>query len=378
MEANNWGKWSVYVALVFFVIFQICANLTLKMTSNQYNSNMAFFQTQFMNGIYVILGIVMMIPMIIIGNKNYESKWGIPAKHRNWKNHITYFSTGILDAWACYAMGISGNNVAGAQQTILQQLTFPLSVIISPFVFEKTKKQLKICFVNNPKYMFLYVVGTILLILGIIIGVISDLTKNNSSNITDLLIFISAPIVSTISWLLKEKLFGPNKDNASAVHLNVMNAVYMVPITFVYLPLQTLQLFGGIPIDTLMQTTLVDGWKCFINTYPNCSGAWWPEVLYAISTFGAGVCAVVLCKQASASFQWASNILAVPLSCLFFTIPNLPANSSEKMSKDIIIGLVIVVVGMIMYVKAESYIGDIKIIDEDEYDETTHLGVNFV
>jgi len=371
INAHKWGKYSLYVTLILFVIFQIGANLSLKMTSNQYNSNMAFFQTQFMNTAYVIFGLCMMIPMQIIGEKQPDSKWGIPPEHRSWSNHFTYFVTGVLDAWACYAMGISGNGVPGDWQTILQQLTFPLTVIISPFVFSKTKANIIRCWNENPKYIAIYILGTIMLIFGIIVSVIPALKQGSTYSITDLIIFLSSPIVSVISWLMKERLF--DMKVASAVHLNIWNAIYMIHITFVYLPIQTIGMFGGIPKDHLIQITLVDGWKCFVGQIDGCNGAWWTEILYSISTFGAGACAVVLCKQGSASFQWAANIFAVPLSCLFFAIPNLPGNSTESLTVNIICGLIIVVVGMILYERTDNHLKSYETVDVVEAVHTTPL-----
>jgi uncharacterized membrane protein len=244
-------------------------------------------------------------------------------------------------------MGIGGNGTPGDWQTILSQLTFPFTVILSPFVFKDFRKKIIHVYKNSKFTFFCYVTSSFLLIFGIVIGIIPNIGNNNQYNSVSVFVFSSAFVVSTISWLLKERLFDIG---CSAVHLNVWNAIYMVPITFIYWPIQIVEIFGGIPANQLAQLTLIDGIDCFFGRYPGCDfGAFLYEFLYSLGTFVAGVCAVILCKQGSASYQWAANIVAVPISCLFFSIPNLPANSTEPLTKYIIISLIIIAVSMLVY-----------------------------
>ena len=46
---KKWGKFAFVGVLLTFLVAQVMTNLSLKITTNYYNEQMAFFQTQFMN-----------------------------------------------------------------------------------------------------------------------------------------------------------------------------------------------------------------------------------------------------------------------------------------------------------------------------------------
>ena len=125
----------------------------------------------------------------------------------------------------------------------------------------------------------------------------------------------------------------------------------------------------------MFKLTLVDGWFCFLGRLPTCKdGAWWSEIIYSIGTFTAGCCAVILLKQKSAALQWAANILAVPISICVFAIPHLPGHATQNFNVLIIVGVLIVVLGMIIYELGETKLQKIKHTQvKDGYNEESNL-----
>jgi len=162
------------------------------------------------------------------------------------------------------------------------------------------------------------------------------------------------------------------KQQGSAVHFNVWNAIYMVPITFLLWPLQSLSIYGGIPLAELPQY-LWDGFLCFSGKDvigSSCSGAWASEIIFSAGTFFAGVCAVVMVKEGSAAFQWAANVFVVPLSNMIFGIKDImPISAYQPFTWYIIVGFLLVSLGVLVYGFGEKKIHEASSKSRGEEDE---------
>lgn len=359
---EKWGKFMFVAILIVYVVSWVGSNLSLKISTNYYNVHNAFFQIQFMHLFYIICGLCVMIPMQYIGWKNIGSKWGIDYESRKWKNHIIYFCSALFGAWEFFAVGVGGNGTSGDYQTIIRQLSFPLSILLSLLIFKQMRDELYACMKNNVILFGMYVFSILLFIGGICVGVIPSLYFSDNK-LTDMLIFSSAPFASVISWLLKESLL---KQKCSAIHLMVWNEIYVFIITFGYWAIQTTKTFGGISLNELFETTLVDGWYCFTNKYCQDWGAFWSEIIYAFTTLIIGFCTVIMCKQRSSAYLWAMSIFAVPITCLFYLIPNLPVNVSQQFSIYTIFSIVMIMCGMVIYHITDKKIrkSNFKIVNE--------------
>src|SRR5690349_15538104 len=78
----------LWTSFILFTLAQIATNISNKVSINQYTTKLAFFQAQFMNVLYVILGVALMWPMQAYGF--------ITPEERPWKFHKWYFVTGVL------------------------------------------------------------------------------------------------------------------------------------------------------------------------------------------------------------------------------------------------------------------------------------------
>lgn len=344
-----------YFAFVSLILSQICVNISLKVSTNEYGIHMAFFQTQFMNIFFALMYLILMIPMQIIGSNDPGSKHGITYNERKWKNHIIYCMIGTMDSLTIYSAAIGGNKTPGDWQVMLGQLSFPFAFIISPIIFSETRKNLITCYHQDKCVLMMNIFGMLLLMLSIYVvinnGSENDNVKINTvdSDTFSVCLFASSSLFTTIGWLLREKIL--NEKSTSMIHLNTWTAIYAVMATFLVWPIQTFDKFGNIPMNHL--TRYLDNSLKYFTSNGN---AMWSELLFSIGTFIASLSATVLCKYGSATYQFSVNIVAIPISCVFFAILNLPFNSSEPLTPGIIMGLIIVIMGMLLYERSENKI----------------------
>lgn len=315
---------------------------------------MAFFQSQFMNVVDVILGVMMMWPMQYYGY--------ITAAETPYNMHIWYFITAILDSLSVFAIALGGYSTPGDWQTVLQQISFPLTFIFAPLVFSATRDKMR----RSPWFTTISSFGAVLLVAGICVTILPGIgDKSNQYTIAAVITYISNNVFSTISFMIKEWVL---KDlRGSCVHLNVWNSIYMIPITFALWPLQSLSIYGNIPLDQLPQY-LWYGCLCFAGhdvAGGNCSGAWKSELVFSISTFVAVVFAIIMTKRGSAAFQWAANAFVVPMTNLIFGMSIMPTSVYQAYTWYIIVGSVFVSIGIVIYGIGEYYLNKTEVVPED-------------
>lgn len=369
-------RFQLWTSFILFTLAQIATNIFNKISINQYTTKLAFFQAQFMNVLYVILGVVLMVFM--------QAYNFITPEERPWRYHLWYFITGVLDAISVFAMALGGFSTPGDWQTVLQQLTFPLTFVLAPLVFTTTRAAMK----NSPRGKFIATCGAIVLLVGILVTILPSISSGDSGadnySVTAVITFASANVFSTVSFLIKEWLLRPDSSantggvGASAVHLNVWNAIYMVPVTFLLWPLQSINIYGGIALADL-PTLLWEGCRCFagyssdpVNAPSQCEGAWWSELIFSLGTFFAGCFAIVLVKEGSAAFQWAANVFAVPMSNIIFGLSFMPASIYQAYTWYIVVGFCLVSLGIVVYSMGEDKIkkdakNQILLLDEEEH-----------
>jgi protein-S-isoprenylcysteine O-methyltransferase Ste14 len=334
------------IAIIVFVVAQIATNISNKISSNQFGIRLAFFQAQYMNIVYVILGLIIMIPMQLTNNIAPEEVKCTCGSKRFW----IYLGTGILDSFTVFFIAVGSTYTPGPWQTLLLQLPIPITFIMAPIFLQRTRDMIKI----NKHMFFAEIVGIFFILLGIFVSITPDILKGDADyKWYSVAIFAVSGIPSSVSFILKENAL--QDDKGSAVHLNVWNAIWMVPFTFALLPLQTIPWFGGIPINEL-PLALTDGCKCFIGmniTGASCDLAWIPENIFSLGTFLAGCAAVVMTKVASAEFQWIAGASVLPLTNIIYALPLMPPSIFSPFDIYGIAGLLIVSIGFVIYWVAE-------------------------
>jgi hypothetical protein len=219
------------------------------------------------------------------------------------------------------------------------------------------RKRLKVA---SLKHNVIIVLSAGVLIAGVFVTILPASGSDGAYKWYAVLMYSSANVTSTWSYLLKEAYL---KDlSGSAVHVNVWNAIYMVPITFLLWPLQVaIPGFGSTQLSQL-GSSFADGFRCFAGQDVEgcaCSGAWASELVYCVSSFVGGCFALVMVKRGSAAFHWAANIVAVPLSGVVFAMKGLmPASAYQPFAWYVAVGFVLVVVGIAAYGITENRIDD--------------------
>jgi len=276
------------------------------------------------------------------------------------KRHLWYLLTAILDSISLAFITHGGKYTPSDWQTGIQQLKFPLTFILAPICFKSTRDYMKL----SPYWTVLSIIGASLLITGIIITIFPDI-KTTDYQTFGVMTFASSVVLSSCSFLIKEWYLQYRKDEqgltipASAVRLNFWNAIYMIPITFLLWPLHSISTYGGLPLKELPDYLAYGFQCCFIKGYnstvdvpgSSCNGAWISELIFSVGTFVAGIFALVLVKEGSAAFQWAANILVVPVSGLIFSLQFLPIpmNFRKELTWEISVGCALVILGILVY-----------------------------
>jgi len=329
---------NIYFVVVINILSQICSNLTFKIITNQYGIQAAFFENIVMAIINAILGIFILAPMYYCERNYPESEWTIKSEYRKWNNHKVYCLTGLIDAITSFGMAISGPSISGDFQVILQQLAFPLTVILAPIFFKSVRENIILCIIFRTKVFIWYIFGIFMLLSGVVVSV-NDIYAND---LNQTIIFTISSCLSCSSWLFKQYILDSKK--CTLMQINVINSIYMVLFLILLWPIQLTKLFGDIPIDQFFNITFVNGEKCFFGEYDGCDNfSWLYELLYSFAIFVTQLCTMFLCQQKSAAYQRAVQILVIPFSCIIFTITNLPTNSTQPMTFRIFIGLVLIV-----------------------------------
>lgn len=132
-------------------------------------------------------------------------------------------------------------------------------------------------------------------------------------------------------------------------------SVWQEILGFVFLPLLTLQIFGGLSIS-MLPTQLYDGYRCFTGNSPStafdCSDATAYFLAYVLINFTYNVLLLTITKKGSAVLLVVGNALALPLTTLTFSSSLVMGKDVENFNSSDMFGLVCVLVGFLIYSSA--------------------------
>lgn len=348
---NNFNNNILCISSILFVIFQICENINLTYINNYYNHDTIFFQIQFKNIIHII--ICLLITFIIKKFKNSNPDLIITYNNNN---SFIYFITGLIDAFVLFTTRLQEKNMSQGLQNILILLSFPLTIIVTPFIFKKYRENLVYYLYHNICIISLYIFGIIMLIIS---NIVNNILSVNDFNKISLIIFIFAPILNTISWLFKQHLFTHSN---SIIRLLLWNTINMFLFTIIFWFIETSQYFGNININYLEQQTLYNGIQCFINQYNNCNYAWILELSYSLISFITQLCAIIFCKYTSSSDMWSIKLFTICIyNFILIIILKYISNIFDQTYNLVytFFGFLISIFGIIIYSKTSKLIRNI-------------------
>eukprot|EP01090_Pellita_catalonica_P023260 TRINITY_DN945_c0_g1_i1.p1 TRINITY_DN945_c0_g1~~TRINITY_DN945_c0_g1_i1.p1 ORF type:complete len:449 (-),score=34.02 TRINITY_DN945_c0_g1_i1:11-1315(-) len=377
-EIGNVFSWknAILVTLVLFYVLTSCiTNISFKLSINHFQTRYSFFVIQFMNILYVILGIAMLLVLYCFSKKRRtrpSKPWTAIAMVQG-----VFFAIAILDSIGTLLQGIGNQYTPGQYQTLLNQLTIPITMVLSYYLLKA-------------RFSWWTILGATVIICGVLVTVIPSSSSGTSSRWYSMLIYASATLFFSFSFIWKERLFKTKSiklqtETISPYDLTTYVAFYMVFVTFVLYPIQAVPGFGGLPLDNMLPN-LRDGANCFLgrNSQPGdmCPDSWLPLLLFSIFTFVSGVLAVVITAKGSAVLQFLANAAILPLTNLGFSFKFIMNSSVESFSTWSIIGLLVVLGGFTVYSISDymsSRSRDLKsgeVVDFSDSDEESVIGIS--
>jgi len=210
-------------------------------------------------------------------------------------------------------------------------------------------------------YHIFQLLGTLSILGGIIVSILPTfLSPKPTLHLQwyGVAIFTGSNIPYALSYTLKEKYFKSHK--IDVFWLSALVSWTQLVLTWVFLPLLSLAVFGGTPLSALPEV-MIDGAKCFIGdtsvpvyddqtvvVYCNLNVPLW-TMLYSITGFLQGIAALYIVKQGSAVLYFIAAAIQLPLANLAFNLSFIMGAETEPFSWWDVGGLGFVIVGFVLY-----------------------------
>lgn len=249
---------------------------------------------------------------------------------------------GGLDAVAGLFAIVGGALTAGQVQIVVQQANIPITMLLSRL------------YLKVHSYAWTQYIGATIIVIG---GLLSAF--GTGGGVTAHAVWYGPVLIligilpGSMSNVYKEANF--KEQNLDIYYLTVYVALWQIILSFVCLPLFTLECFGGIAMAD-MPMNIVEGWQCFMGQHidgyycedPSPSTAT-ILLLYIVVNFAFNMALLSMVKHGSALYLVIALAVALPITNLVFTQRWAMGADVEALSLYNLLGIVLVVGGFLLY-----------------------------
>jgi hypothetical protein len=372
------------VATPVLLLYVVLNLVTGVMNSLSYKRMLNSFKSQdpasphnyefFVNQVNVFMYFV--VAYFIIIYKRFVPDNG-PHWHSKQKFYGVQFTMmGFLDSFAGFLSCVGGAYVGGAVQSLINQTTIPLTLMLSK------------CFLNAT-YSKLQNLGAVIILAGACVSVLPSLLSKkddddssmpHSSELHDLSdephqhrslaesVRSATTMVGVVTYLLsivpgafsniyKEWAFKAAENSVDIYYMTAYVSFFQVATGFLFMPLQNLPALGGVPWSDLWQQ-MIDGNKCMWGYNPRegdeCESAGVIMLWYVIINFLYNIFSLLVVKHGSANLSVITAAIALPLTNMSFSWRLVMGPDYEPFDNINLVATAIVLFGFIMYSKGDD------------------------
>ena len=339
------GANSLLLILVISVIIVATANRVMFKKMLEPMRNYLYFLSQLTTFIYIPIFFAFLWYLQLFTNRITPAMRGFPK----WKFAIM----GLLDASAGILMIFGGSQVSGTMQQLLLQGIIPFTMFFSLLV---STKILAVIFgkVLSVSYRWGHYLGAAIIIGGILTALLPALIlekSNNQTTILGIILFIASDIPNAFSGVYKEIAFKGEAD-LDIFMVNAWVSFFQFGWGCLFFPLTILPQFGGISFYEIPRN-FADGAKCLVGINStdkdHCEGAWWFVGGYMLANITYNLVLLAVIKYGSASLLYIASAVVLPLANISFAFHFIMGDQAQPLHWYDIVGLVVILVGLILY-----------------------------
>jgi hypothetical protein len=307
------------------------------------NSNYGFFVNQFSSAMYTVQAVVVSLSLVVKSPESWSEALNTPQS--------VFLIMGLLDGASSTLATMSGANVPGELQTILNQSIIPMTMLTSMLTI-------------STKFKGFQLWGALLIITGACAassayfmgadeGSGDDGGNVRKAQPVAIFVFILSILPSALSNVYKEKCM--KEDDMNEVHTTTFVSFWQVLVGFLFLPLMTLKSMGGVSTDQMLPQ-MYYGWVCFwqgeniLDPDDNsCGNAFSIFAWYVFVNFIYNFLLLIITKRGSAVLLVISQALSLPVTNITFALPVIMGKDTESLTLDDLLGLVLVCIGFLLY-----------------------------
>jgi len=333
-------KIRIILILIVMIVFGVANSVLRKKMQNAFGTRYVFFREELTNLMYNLYATAIVLFKLRFTNDITPEMRKFPI----WKFAIL----GFFDGFADFLTSVGGVNTPGSWQVILSQLVIFFTMVAGVIVLQLSFHPLQL-------------VGVLAILGGITLSLLPDFLSHKPIyhlQWYSVAIFTGSNIPAAISATFKQKYF--HSDKIDVFWLTTLVSWTQLVLTWVFLPLLAISVFGGIELSTLPEI-MIDGAKCFIGDtsvpvyddqtkigYCNIYAPIW-TIAYSITGFLQGIAALFVIAQGSAVLSVIATAIQLPLANLAFNLPLIMGPDVEPFSWWNVGGLGAVVLGFFLY-----------------------------
>jgi len=343
--------------IVLLVVFGAANSVTFRYTYAAWPTRYAVFVNQWTTLLYCLIGSCVLVYKFTLTND-------ITPEMRKFPSY-KFALMGTFDAVSGILGAMGATFTPGEFQTLINQTQIPIT-IVSSLIF------------LSVWYTWQEYVGSAIIIVGACIAVVpsffsgagagsasgsmasastmmksaassnmgSDSDSGSQTRWYGVLIYILSMFPSSFSSVYKEAAF--NRTILDIYYLSVWVSWFQFFIGLVLAPLQAIPGFGvditQVPVD------LYEGFLCFFGSPSDtCSNLWIPLLIYVFVNFFYNVFSLLVTKHGSATTLMIAYAIQLPIANLTFTSKLIMGPYVEPFSWYDIGGLVVVLIGFVIY-----------------------------
>lgn len=335
----------LYLYIILFLVFSVIAAVCRKLVYNAFGTRYTFFRQQLTNLLYDLYASTVVIYKLMY-TKDITP---VMRKYPIWK----FCAIAFLDGFADFLGSVGGVGTPGSWAVLLQQLTIPFTLVIAYFVLHQ-------------RFGSWQLFGAFTIVGGTVLAITPLFTNNGKSHHAvwySVIIYACSQIPASMSGVFKEVAF--KAAVLDVFYLTAMVSWTQLFISWVFVPILSLESFGGIPLDEI-PSVFQDGFRCFMGdeSIPvhregmidgHCS-SYVPRVtmMFSVSGFFSGIFQLLILKNGSASLMVLCQAIGIPIANMAFTIRAVMGSQVEPFSWYDIGGLAMVVLGFVIYRRATN------------------------
>lgn len=247
---------------------------------------------------------------------------------------------GLLDGLGTILAIIATPNIAGSLLPILSQPIILYTMIVSVIIL-------------GTKYTYWQIWCVFLVITGAVTSLLPNLSGQNdqTSSLWYSLLMAISPAPNAISFTLKELVF-KERPGLDLFIVNSHGSLFQLLLWPIFLPLAILLGQTG---KLSFSEYVANGFQCFLGHTPSdvtpphlCDPMPLPYIVYITFNLLYNIFTLLLLKKASALLSFMAGTAILPISVLLFYF-NWPLIGPQPINMFIIIGLIVILVGLVLY-----------------------------